>query len=85
MKKITLFASAVLLLSIGACTKNNSVTPTHSKTNVTGTNDKIKDTIDVKIASPLVKKDTIDVHTLRLKDTIDVKIKSAVAKKDTID
>jgi len=83
MKKITLFASAVLLLSIGACTKNNSVTPTHSKTSITGTNDKLKDTIDAK--SPLLKRDTIDLHNLKLKDTIDIKLKSPLLKKDTID
>jgi len=83
MKKITLFASAILLLSVGACTKNNSVTPTHSKTISTGVNDKFKDTIDAK--SPLLRKDTIDLHHLKLKDTIDIKIKSVLLKKDTID
>ena len=84
MKKITLFASAILLLSIGACTKSNNVTPTHSKTITTGVNDKLKDTIDAKV-SPLLKKDTIDLHHLKLKDTIDIKIKSVLLKKDTID
>ena len=83
MKKITLFASAVLLLSIGACTKNNSVTPTHSKTSITSVNDKLKDTIDAK--SPLLKRDTIDLHNLKLKDTIDIKLKAPLMKKDTID
>lgn len=85
MKKFTLFASAILLLSISACTKNNNVTPTHSKTIISGVNDKLKDTIDAKISSPLLKKDTIDLHHLKLKDTIDIKIKSVLLKKDTID
>jgi len=86
MKKLNLLVSGLLLISISACTKNNSVTPvTHSKTTVTGVNDKLKDTIDIKIQSPLLKKDTIDLHNLRFKDTIDIKLKSPLLKKDTID
>ena len=84
MKKFTLFSSAILLLSLGACTKSNNVTPTHSKTITTGVNDKFKDTIDIAIKSPLLRKDTIDAHK-KLKDTIDIKIKSVLLKKDTID
>ncbi len=84
MKKFTLFASAILLLSIGACTKSNNVTPTHNKTISTGVNDKFKDTIDVATKSPLLRKDTIDAHK-KLKDTIDIKIKSVLLRKDTID
>ncbi|WP_183575232.1 hypothetical protein HDF18_14880 [Mucilaginibacter sp. X5P1] len=84
MKKTNLLVSGLLLISISACTKNNSVTPaTHSKTNTTGINDRLKDTIDAK--SPLLKRDTIDLHNLRFKDTIDIKLKSPLLRKDTID
>jgi hypothetical protein len=89
MKKLTLLASGIVLLSLAACTKSATVNPTPLTKPIKDTIDAhakiitltkpIKDTIDVhsKI-SPLTKpKDTIDAHSLIIPLTKPIK--------DTID
>jgi hypothetical protein len=75
MKKLTLLASGIVLLSLAACTKSGTVNPTPLTK-------PIKDTIDahariITLTKPI--KDTIDAHitisplTKPIKDTIDVR------------